>query len=59
VLFGASGDLAVKMLWPAGYRLEEAGERDGMPVIGVAASVVDERLTRASLSICSCLQSVT
>lgn len=42
VLFGASGDLAFKMLWPAVYRLAEAGELDGMPVIGVAGSPWDD-----------------
>ena len=46
VLFGASGDLAFKMLWPAVYRLEETGELDGMPVIGVAASPWDDETLR-------------
>jgi glucose-6-phosphate 1-dehydrogenase len=46
VLFGASGDLAFKMLWPAVYRLEETGELDGMPVIGVAASPWDDERLR-------------
>ena len=37
VLFGATGDLAKKKLFPALYDLEELGELD-MPVIGVASS---------------------
>ncbi|MBJ7306890.1 MAG: hypothetical protein JHC63_03365, partial [Acidimicrobiia bacterium] len=35
VMFGASGDLAKKKLFPAIYRLECRG-RLGIPVIGVA-----------------------
>lgn len=37
VLFGATGDLAKKKLFPALYDLEELGEL-GVPVIGVASS---------------------
>lgn len=37
VLFGATGDLARKKLFPALYRLEVAGKLPG-PVVGVAAS---------------------
>lgn len=53
VLFGATGDLAGKMLWPAVYRLEESGELAGIPVVGVAASEWDDaalhEYARASL----------
>jgi glucose-6-phosphate 1-dehydrogenase len=41
VLFGASGDLARKMLFPALYRLAAAGQL-GVPVIGVAATDWDD-----------------
>jgi glucose-6-phosphate 1-dehydrogenase len=41
VLFGATGDLACKMLFPALYRLAAAGQLD-VPVIGVAASDWDD-----------------
>jgi glucose-6-phosphate 1-dehydrogenase len=37
VLFGATGDLAVRKLFPALYRLERAGALD-VPVVGVARS---------------------
>lgn len=37
VLFGGTGDLAKKKLFPALYEMEEAGELD-IPVIGVASS---------------------
>jgi glucose-6-phosphate 1-dehydrogenase len=37
VLFGATGDLAKKKLFPALYDLEELGQLD-MPVVGVASS---------------------
>jgi glucose-6-phosphate 1-dehydrogenase len=46
VLFGASGDLAAKMLWSAVYRLEESGDLAGMPVVGVAASGWDDAALR-------------
>ena len=38
VLFGASGDLARKKLYPALYQLEQRGRLDGLRVIGVARS---------------------
>jgi glucose-6-phosphate 1-dehydrogenase len=38
VLFGATGDLARKKLFPAVYQLEVLDALDGMPVIGVASS---------------------
>jgi glucose-6-phosphate 1-dehydrogenase len=40
VLFGATGDLAHKMLWPALYRLDERGELT-VPVVGVARTDQD------------------
>jgi glucose-6-phosphate 1-dehydrogenase len=45
VLFGATGDLARKKLFPALYRLERAG-RLGVPVIGVALSGRDVEALR-------------
>jgi glucose-6-phosphate 1-dehydrogenase len=39
-LFGATGDLAHKMLWPALYRLGERGELS-VPVVGVARTDQD------------------
>ena len=41
VLFGASGDLSRKKLFPALYALE-AAERLDVPVIGVARSAWDD-----------------
>ena len=41
VMFGATGDLARRFLWPAAYRLAAAGELD-VPVIGVARSDWDD-----------------
>ncbi|MGH9139372.1 MAG: glucose-6-phosphate dehydrogenase [Acidimicrobiales bacterium] len=38
VLFGATGDLARKKLFPAVYDMERDGLLDGAPVIGVASS---------------------
>lgn len=38
VLFGASGDLAYKKLFPSIYRLERRGLLHDMPIIGVASS---------------------
>ena len=38
VLFGASGDLARKKLYPALYQLESRGRLDGLRVVGVARS---------------------
>jgi glucose-6-phosphate 1-dehydrogenase len=45
VLFGATGDLAHKKIFPALYRMAVDGELD-VPVIGVAASVGDDDLLR-------------
>ncbi len=42
VLFGATGDLAFKKLFPALARLTERGIIDGMPVIGVASRGWDD-----------------
>ena len=41
VLFGATGDLARKKIYPAIYALEATG-RLGLPVIGVASSAGDD-----------------
>ena len=38
VLFGATGDLARKKLYPALYHLEERGRLDGISIVGVARS---------------------
>jgi len=46
VLFGATGDLAFKKLFPALYELELKGRLD-MPVIGVALSEGDDETLRA------------
>jgi glucose-6-phosphate 1-dehydrogenase len=45
ILFGVSGDLARKMLFPALYALSAAGRLD-MPVIGVASSEWDDDTLR-------------
>lgn len=42
VLFGATGDLAAKKLFPALARLTERGVIDGMPIIGVASRDWDD-----------------
>jgi glucose-6-phosphate 1-dehydrogenase len=42
VLFGATGDLAYKKLFPALARLTERGVIDGLPVIGVASRGWDD-----------------
>ncbi|MBA3955781.1 MAG: glucose-6-phosphate dehydrogenase, partial [Acidimicrobiia bacterium] len=42
VLFGASGDLARKKLFPAVHRLAGLGLLDAIPVVGVAASAWDD-----------------
>ncbi len=47
VLFGATGDLAYKKLFPALARLTERGVIDGMPVIGVASRDWDDDQLRA------------
>ncbi|MDP8955113.1 MAG: glucose-6-phosphate dehydrogenase [Actinomycetota bacterium] len=46
VLFGASGDLARKKLFPAVYRLARRGLLDGIPVLGVAGSDWDDERLR-------------
>ena len=46
VLFGATGNLASKRLFPAVARLAEQGVLQGMPVIGVAASEWDDEALR-------------
>ena len=46
VMFGATGDLARKKLFPAVYRMEQRGVLDGMPVLGVAASDWDDARLR-------------
>src|SRR6188474_1897683 len=44
VLFGATGDLAKKKIFPAVYQIEKAG-RLGVPVVGVSSSEwTDEQL---------------
>ena len=45
VLFGATGDLARKKLWPALYHLTARGRLD-MPVVGVASSPWDDEALR-------------
>ncbi|HVL02826.1 MAG TPA: glucose-6-phosphate dehydrogenase [Acidimicrobiales bacterium] len=47
VLFGASGDLARKKLFPAVHRMAALGLLDGIPVVGVAASEWDDERLRA------------
>jgi glucose-6-phosphate 1-dehydrogenase len=42
VLFGATGDLAFKKLFPALARLAEEGVIDGMPIVGVASRGWDD-----------------
>ena len=43
VLFGATGDLARKKLFPAVYDMQRNGTLDGMPVIGVVVLGLDRR----------------
>ena len=45
VLFGATGDLAKKKLFPALYDLEDLGELD-VPIIGVASSKWSQEVFR-------------
>ncbi|HEX2576067.1 MAG TPA: hypothetical protein VHK88_06935, partial [Aquihabitans sp.] len=45
VLFGATGDLAHKKIFPAVYQLEAAGRLEG-PIIGVASSEGDDEFLR-------------
>ena len=47
VMFGATGDLARKKLFPAVYQMEGRDVLDGMPVIGVASSDWDDDRLRA------------
>ena len=49
VLFGATGDLAKKKIFPSIYRLEERGRLNGMPIVGVASSVWDDEQLRTHL----------
>ena len=46
VLFGASGDLARKKLYPALYQLEARGRLEGMRVVGVARSAWGDEALR-------------
>jgi glucose-6-phosphate 1-dehydrogenase len=45
-LFGASGDLAYKKLFPALYHLTDRGVLDGVPIVGVASSDWDDEALR-------------
>ncbi|HET9772257.1 MAG TPA: glucose-6-phosphate dehydrogenase [Acidimicrobiia bacterium] len=45
-LFGATGDLAYKKLFPALYHLAGRGVLDGLPIIGVASSDWDDEALR-------------
>lgn len=47
VLFGASGDLAYKKLFPALYHLTARRVLDGRPIVGVASSDWDDEMIRA------------
>jgi glucose-6-phosphate 1-dehydrogenase len=53
VLFGATGDLARKKIFPAVYEMECEGVLDGLPVVGVATSewTDDDMRDRARASI--------
>ena len=42
VMFGATGDLAKKKLFPAVYNMVASGTLDGTPIIGVASSEWDD-----------------
>jgi len=46
VLFGATGDLARKKLFPAVYEMERNGSLAGAPVIGVSSSEWDDEALR-------------
>ena len=48
VLFGATGDLAAKKIFPAVYDMEADG-RLGVPVIGVASSEGDDQFLRGKV----------
>ncbi len=49
VLFGVTGDLARKKLFPAVYRLAEKGVLGGRPIVGVASSVWSTEELRARM----------
>jgi glucose-6-phosphate 1-dehydrogenase len=46
VLFGATGDLAHKKLFPSLYHLSERHVLDGLPIVGVASSDWDDEALR-------------
>ncbi|HVW34835.1 MAG TPA: glucose-6-phosphate dehydrogenase [Acidimicrobiia bacterium] len=46
VLFGATGDLAHKKLFPSLYHLAGRGVLDGLPIVGVASSDWDDEALR-------------
>jgi len=46
VLFGATGDLAYKKLFPSLYHLAGRGVLDGLPIVGVASSDWDDEQLR-------------
>jgi glucose-6-phosphate 1-dehydrogenase len=46
VLFGATGDLAYKKLFPSLYHLSDRGVLDGLPIVGVAGSDWDDERLR-------------
>ncbi|HYT38053.1 MAG TPA: glucose-6-phosphate dehydrogenase, partial [Acidimicrobiia bacterium] len=46
VLFGATGDLARKKLFPSLYHLAGRGVLDGLPIVGVASSDWDDEALR-------------
>jgi glucose-6-phosphate 1-dehydrogenase len=48
VLFGATGDLAKKKIFPAVYAMEKAGACGGVPVVGVASSEWDDDQLRTA-----------
>jgi glucose-6-phosphate 1-dehydrogenase len=58
VLFGATGDLARKKLFPAVYRMEKEGTLGGVPVVGVSSSAWsdDQMRERARESIVAALK---
>ncbi|MGH9010694.1 MAG: hypothetical protein ACRDYF_12730, partial [Acidimicrobiia bacterium] len=46
VLFGATGDLAYKKLFPALYHLAARRVLEGRPIVGVASSDWDDEMLR-------------
>jgi glucose-6-phosphate 1-dehydrogenase len=46
VLFGATGDLARKKLFPSLYHLTQRGVLGGLPIVGVASSAWDDEMVR-------------